>query len=125
MLAVVFRYLPAWLKWGALGVVFVAVAGLYMAHRNAIYQDGFRTAEEQCERERRAQEEANNAAIRKAEKDLFEAADRLSMKSKELSDALKAIDEASAADPDGALCGLNARGVSRLQAIGNGASASP
>lgn len=108
---------PKWLKWGGIAFVLIAIigAGLYVRHQ--IYHEGFRAAQEACERERRAQEEANNAAIRKAEEDLFKAADRLSLKSKEYADALKALDAASAADPDSGNCGLSDRSVQRLQAI--------
>lgn len=94
-----------------------ALWGAYAYVRHQGYEDGHRTARLECEAEKARQREANETAIREAEKRLFEAADQLSITIMELDDALAEIEKAAVTGPDaGDLC-LGLDRVRRLQAI--------
>lgn len=104
--------LIAWLIVAGLGLG--ALGGVYAFVRHQGYEAGYSRAEAECEAEKAAQREANEAAIRKSEEDLFRAADALALQNMELEDAIAEIDAASEADPDGGTLCLSAASVQRL-----------
>ena len=102
-----------WLIRG-LGVgVFLLVAAAYLWGAGA----GRDAAEAECAKEMARIEAANRKAISEAEAALFDLADRLSLQSMELDDAVSASDAATAADPDGGSTCLPPDSVRRLDAI--------
>lgn len=116
-----FRALP--LLWRIVTILGIVAAlggsawGLYAYVKHQGYVDGYADATARCEAEKKAMEAANKQAVADAAKELFRAADALSLRSLELDDALKAIDEATAADPLGGTQCLDARGLRALNSI--------
>jgi hypothetical protein len=104
----------------ALGIVAMlgtALGGLYAFVRHQGYEAGRADAEATCAREKAAQEEANRRAIADALDALLVAVDGINQKQTEIDDVLAGIDEAVAADPDGAVVCLDADSVRRLGTI--------
>jgi hypothetical protein len=94
-----------------------SVWGLYAYVKHEGYVDGYADATARCEAEKKAMEDANRAAIDAANKALMRAADAYSLKSLELDDALKSLDDAAVQDADAARQCLSAGSVRRLNAI--------
>ncbi len=101
----------------ALLAILGALGGFAVYVRQLGYQDGFAAASKACEAEKRRIEDANSRAITEADRELMRSADRLSVQKMEFDHAVSGIDQASMADPDGALLCLGADSVQRLNAI--------
>lgn len=102
---------------GMLSAAGGAVWGVYAYVRHEGYVEGFAKAEAECEAEQKKQEIANQNAISAANKRLIDLAEELTLQKLQVDDYVKAIDLATAADPDlSALC-VDARGVQRLNRI--------
>ena len=90
---------------GVLSAAGGAVWAIYAHIRAEGYRAGYAVAEAECEAEKRAQAVANRNAIDQANRRLLEMADQLVLKELQVDDYVKAIDLASAEDPDsGELC---------------------
>lgn len=114
MAVMIWNAIPALWRMGLLLAFLASLGGVYLYVRHQGYEAGYSRASAECEAEKQAQREANEAAIREAEKDLFRAADALALQNMELEDAIAEIDAASEADPDsGSIC-LSAASLQRL-----------
>jgi hypothetical protein len=113
----IWNAIPTLWRVGLVLALLASLGGVYAYVRHQGYEAGYSRASAECEAARRAQEEANRKALREAEQRLLRQADELSIKNMEMDNAITALSEAAAADPDGGLDCLGLGGVLRLNQI--------
>lgn len=90
-------------------------AVLYVRHQG--YVAGYAAAQAQCEREKRAMEEANKRAIERAYELLEDALRKIELKEAQLDDIVKGIDQAALDEPGAGDECLSADIVRRLSTV--------
>lgn len=105
---------PGLWRFAALAAVGTAlVVGFYVFAEG----HGYARAAAQYERAMREQEDANRAAVRRAEERYLRAIDEAAQRKQELDDAMDRLAEEALADPDADGLGVSARGVQRLNQV--------